>query len=144
MHHFFLLPCLFSFADAQQTMLKKIIAKTSQPDTGEIVFMNKIKIKSAANIFSTELIIGCVGGGLVGSILGPKTNMTLSTIAGSVLGSAIGNFVKSKKTDGIEYTIQLQNKSILTISQGIEPELSVGQKVFVIHQENGGSIVVPA
>jgi len=45
--------------------------------------------------------------------------------------------------EGTEYQIKLDNGSTITIAQGIEPRLAVGQRVLVIESNRSRSRMVP-
>lgn len=119
------------------------VAKT---DIGTVISARRIKIKQDGANIGTGAILGGVGGGVAGSMLAKKEkNKGLATVAGAMLGAVVGNSVQNRSINGIEYQVRLENKSsIVTIVQGIDPEIGVGQKVYVINSEKGRSKIVPA
>ncbi|MBQ8651232.1 MAG: glycine zipper 2TM domain-containing protein [Alphaproteobacteria bacterium] len=118
------------------------MGEVSRTDTGTIVSLRKIEIKSEGTGAGTAL--GAVGGALAGSLFGGGDGKYLTTAAGAVIGGVAGNAIENRSQDGIEYTIQLDNGSTVTIAQGLTPALSVGQKVRVIYSNRGQSRVVAA
>lgn len=78
---------------------------------------------------------GAALGGIAGSAIGGGTRMNmLGAVGGALAGGAMGNYAENKMTSqtGIQYTIKLNNKHMITVTQGMDPILNVGQKVYVI------------
>ena len=79
----------------------------------------------------------------MGSMIGGGKQKLLTGAAGAVAGGVAGNAIASRAEDGIEYTVKLDNGSVVTIAQGTSPAISVGQKVYIVHSQKGRSRVVP-
>lgn len=82
--------------------------------------------------------LGVVGGGLAGGVIGSQFGKgggnTLATVAGAVVGATTGAFAEKalKEQNAIEYIVQLDNGSAMTIVQGVEPSFTAGQAVWII------------
>ncbi len=93
---------------------------------------------------------GATAGGLTGAVLGSTIGggHKMPFVAGAIGGLAgafAGHAIEQKLTeqDGMEYHIKLANGEIITLTQGLEPRLSIGQKVLVIKSDRSRSRVVP-
>lgn len=116
------------------------VGEVSRTDKGYVVSLRKVEIKPEGSVAGTAL--GAVGGGLLGSMFGGGNGKILTTAAGAVAGGVAGNAIASKTQPGIEYTVKLDNGSTITITQGVTPAISVGQRVYVINSNRGRSRIV--
>jgi outer membrane lipoprotein SlyB len=89
--------------------------------------------------------VGAVSGAVLGSTIGQGKGRILGAALGGLAAGAAGHFIEQAATEqqGFEYQVQLENGSIVTVRQGADPVISVGQKVFVTEDNTGGSRVVP-
>jgi outer membrane lipoprotein SlyB len=79
---------------------------------------------------------GAAGGAVAGSAIGGGTRENiLGAIAGAVIGGIAGSAIEegSTRQQGMEYVVEAQNGSLITVVQGINPTLSVGAKVIVLY-----------
>jgi outer membrane lipoprotein SlyB len=116
------------------------VGEVSRTDRGYVLSLRKVEIKPEGS--TTGAALGAVGGGLLGSLFGGGDGKYLTTAAGAVAGGVAGNAIASRPVDGIEYTVKLDNGSIITITQGVSPAISVGQRVYVINSNKGRSRIV--
>ncbi len=116
------------------------VGEVSRTDRGYVLSLRKVEIKPDGSVAGTAL--GAVGGGLLGSMFGGGHGKYLTAAAGAVAGGVAGNAIGSKSQEGIEYTVKLDNGSIITITQGTEPYISVGQRVYVVNSNKGRSRIV--
>jgi outer membrane lipoprotein SlyB len=123
------------------------VGEVSQTYKGQIVAARTITIhaRDADKPAPIGTAIGGVGGALIGSQIGGGKG---SVVAGGLLGlggAFAGHFIEKKITEqkGMEYQIQLDNGELITISQGIEPQMGPGQRVAVVVSQKGRSRVVP-
>jgi outer membrane lipoprotein SlyB len=94
----------------------------------------------------TGAAAGAIGGAALGSTIGGGDTMPIvSAVIGGIAGGAAGHAIEGKLTEqeGTEYHIKLANGTTITIAQGVEPRMSVGQKVLVIESKRSRSRVVP-
>ncbi len=105
---------------------------------GQVVSMRSIKIKlSGEDKGSGGMVAGAAGGALLGSAFGKGHGKIASSVGGGIIGGAIGNLIQNRDKDGFEYTVRLDNGSTIAIAQGVEPKISVGQRVQIIKAEKG-------
>ena len=110
------------------------IGQAAATSPGVIVAATPIKVNS--NTGSTiGTIAGAVAGGVAGSTIGGgNTANILGGVGGALVGGAIGNYAGDKLTTqtGMQYTVRLRNGRMFTVTQGMNPILSVRQHVMVI------------
>jgi outer membrane lipoprotein SlyB len=96
--------------------------------------------------------IGALGGGVLGSQIGGGRGSVVAALAGAAAGGVAGHMIGQKITDqeGMEYQIQLDRGGIVTMRQGADPVMRVGQRVMVINASKdmlnhggGNSRVIP-
>ncbi len=123
--------------------------EVSETNRGVIISMRTVRIgaKTAEheNDPGTGALVGGVAGGMAGSQIGSGRGAVAATAAGAVLGAVAGHFAERGLTDqdGFEYTVRLDNGRIVTIAQGAEPRMSVGQQVLVIKGFKDRGRIVP-
>ncbi|MDR0640519.1 MAG: glycine zipper 2TM domain-containing protein [Holosporales bacterium] len=118
------------------------VGEVARSDHGVIVSMRRIKIDSDEGLGSGA-VLGAVGGGLVGSMFGKGNGKLLTTAAGAAAGGVAGHAIQNRSQDGFEYTVKLDTGAVITLAQGVNPPLSVGQNVFVVNSNRGRSRIVP-
>jgi outer membrane lipoprotein SlyB len=96
--------------------------------------------------------LGAIGGGVLGSQIGQGKGSVLGALVGAAAGGVAGHMIGQKLTDqeGMEYQIQLDRGGIVTMRQGADPVMRVGQRVMVINSSKdafnhggGNSRVIP-
>lgn len=117
------------------------IGEVQRTDKGRVISLRRVELKPENSMAGTAL--GAVGGGIVGSAFGGGHAKLMTATAGAIAGGVAGNAIATRVQDGIEYTIQLDNNSIVTIAQAPTPAISVGQRVHVVYSQKGRSRVVP-
>jgi len=90
-------------------------------------------------------IIGGLGGLGIGSLIGGGTGRDVAMVAGTLGGALLGNDIQKKRDQpepGQQIIVRLKNGVLVQITQPLNPNLQVGQRVYV--QGNGeGARVVP-
>ena len=89
---------------------------------------------------------GAIAGGTGGSTIGGSAaGNIVGAVAGAVVGGVIGAAVEEGATrqTGMEYVIEAENGALITLVQGDEEPLSVGQKVMVIYGTRARVIAYP-
>ncbi|MDR1488656.1 MAG: glycine zipper 2TM domain-containing protein [Holosporales bacterium] len=124
------------------------IGEVSRSDYGTIISKRKIKITSEGKSLGTGALIGGTAGAgvgaIAGSMIGGGDNKLLGAAIGGLAGGASGHMIQNRSQEGAGYTVRLDNGSTVTVSQGVQPVLSVGQRVMVINSNEGRSRVVPS
>ena len=117
--------------------------EVQRADQGTIISMRKVEIKPDSNDLGAGALLGGAGGALLGSAFGKGHGKLLGAGVGAVAGGVAGNAIQNRAQPGMEYTVKLENGSVVVIAQGLSPALSVGQKVSVVNSNKGRSRVVP-
>ena len=123
------------------------VGAVKQTYKGVVISVRPVKVQGSDKLSDNTL--GAVGGGVAGGLLGSQIGQGSGSVVGLVVGAAAGALGGSllekglKSQDGIEYTVELQSGRIMTIVQGPESTLSVGQHVLVMVGYNGRSRVIP-
>lgn len=108
------------------------VGQAAQTARGTIIAATPVNVQNDGTLGT---VIGGVAGAVAGSAIGGGTRANiLGGVGGAVLGGAAGNYAEKKLTHqtGMQYTIKLRNGKAVTVTQGMNPVLAVGQRVFVI------------
>ena len=79
---------------------------------------------------------GAAAGGVAGSAIGGAARENIiGAIGGAVVGGIIGSITEEGATQqqGMEYVVETENGSLITVVQGTDPCLNIGDKVIVIY-----------
>lgn len=110
------------------------VGAASETQSGTIINATPVKV-SGSRTEGVGTLVGALAGGVAGSAIGGSGRANaLGAIGGAVLGGAAGNMAEGHMTKqtGMQYSVRLSNKRIVTVTQGMEPVLAVGQRVLVI------------
>jgi outer membrane lipoprotein SlyB len=121
------------------------VGEMSQTYKGVIVSMRKVAINAGdASTPGVGALAGGLAGGALGQAAGGGRGRVITTVGGALLGAFAGHAVGQAATgqDGFEYSVKLANGDLVTVSQGADPVLAVGQSVLVIKSDRGRSRVV--
>lgn len=116
---------------------------------GTIISMRKVTMQEGDKLTDNVagMALGGVLGGVGGNMIGKGHGNTLATVGGALAGATAGAFAQRalSEQEGLEYSVKLTNGSVMTVVQGLDNPLSVGQRVLVqVSNANGGrSRVVP-
>jgi len=83
----------------------------------------------------TGMLTGGAIGGLAGSAIGGGSRVpAIAAIGGAVLGGIAGNAIQNKIStqQGMQYTIRMADKRLLTVVQGVTPLYNLGQCVLLV------------
>lgn len=132
------------------------VGEMSQTLRGVIIAARPVTISASRQDMDNQpgagAALGAVGGGVLGSQIGQGRGSVLAALGGAALGGVAGHMVGQKLTDqeGMEYQIQLERGDIVTMRQGADPMMRVGQRVMVINASKdvlnhggGNSRVIP-
>ncbi len=78
-------------------------------------------------------VLGGVTGGLLGSLVGGGTGRDVAIAVGAI-GGAIGGHELQKKYDtqpGSEITVRLDSGVLVVVTQPVDPDMKVGDKVMI-------------
>lgn len=123
------------------------VGEVSQTFQGTIISAHSILVSAKD---PSNPGVGALAGGATGAFLGSQVGkgrgqVVMGTL-GALGGAVGGHFAEQKLTEqeGMEYQIKLDSGSIVTVAQGAEPRLAVGQRVLVINSARERSRVVAA
>lgn len=114
-------------------------------EAGQVGRVNKVIkgiVISARTIYVTDedrgtgSLAGAVIGGVAGSMVGGDRNMNvLGAAVGGTAGAAIGSKTEKviTKQDATEYVIETDDGKIMSITQGNDQTLKIGQRILVIY-----------
>lgn len=114
------------------------VGSVTQALKGTIISVRQITVRDSDR--STGTAVGALAGGLGGSQIGKgSTAAILGATGGALLGGAAGNLAQKglSSQSGYEYVVQLDNGSIVTVSQGNDVLLAVGQRCMVLYGSSG-------
>lgn len=115
---------------------------------GVIVGARPVTISASAqgadNQPGAGALLGALGGGVLGSQIGQGKGSVLAGVAGAAAGGVAGHMLGQKLTDqeGMEYQVQLDRGSLVTMRQGADVVFHVGQRVMVINSSGGHGRVI--
>ncbi|GHT88553.1 lipoprotein [Alphaproteobacteria bacterium] len=119
------------------------VGEVAKTESGIVVSLRRVEIKPDSKDLGVGALAGGVGGAAIGSAFGKGGGKTAAMIGGGLLGAAAGNAIQNRSKPGIEYIVKLDNGDLVTLAQGPEPAITVGQRVFVVKSEKGSSRIVP-
>ncbi len=90
--------------------------------------------------------IGGAAGGLAGSELGGGKGKIATTAGGALAGAALGALAQRglQRQNAMEYIVRMDNGQLMTIVQGMDPQIPIGRRVYVQTGSNGTARVLPA
>lgn len=118
------------------------VGEVNRSERGIIVAARPVTISGSKtseddNKLGDGAVLGAGLGALGGSMVGNGRGQLLAAGLGAVAGGVAGHYAGRALTDqeGVEYQIQLDSGELVSIAQGVEPRMSVGQRVLVISSD---------
>ena len=114
------------------------VGSVTQALKGTVISVRTVTVRDSDK--ATGTAVGALAGGLGGSQIGKGTTATiLGATGGALLGGAAGNLAQRglSSQQGYEYVVQLDNGSVVTITQGNDVLLAVGQRCMVLYGSSG-------
>lgn len=112
--------------------------QVNSASAGVVVAVRQVKVATSDGSVGT--LAGGVAGGAAGSMIGgnPAVNV-IGAVGGALLGGMIGNAAQDKLSEqiGYEYIIKLDSGNLITITQGRDNALAVGQRCIVLNASRG-------
>lgn len=122
------------------------VGEISQTEEGVVVAKRVVNLNaSEANKPGVGALAGGVGGLALGQAAGGGRGSIATAAIGGLAGAFAGHAIEQSATnqEGFEYQIKLtKTNEIITVAQGGEPNLTVGQPVYVIKSNKSRSRVV--
>eukprot|EP01037_Dinobryon_pediforme_P018025 gene18025-18262_t len=122
----------------------KGVGEISQTFKGTVIAARPIMINSSDGKLGAGALIGGGTGALLGSTVGGGKGRLVTGVLGGLAAGAAGHFLEQKMSEqeGIEYQVQLDQGNTVTIAQGADPKLAVGQRVLVVQSGKDRSRVI--
>ncbi len=135
---------------------------------GKVVAVRQVTVKENDKLGNNAggMLAGGVAGGVLGSTVGSGNGQTVAVVGGALAGAALGAVVEDKlgTAKGYEYVVKVDTSKlksnyyegntamrnaissattsgVVTIVQGTDTVLSVGQKVYVIFSDDRTRVV---
>lgn len=109
------------------------VGAVSRVLSGVIVAARPVKV--SGNTTGAGGLAGAVAGGAAGSAIGSGARAgIIGAVGGALAGGLLGNAIEKKVSDqgGIEYVVKTSKGRMLSIVQGAQARLFVGEHVLVI------------
>ena len=123
------------------------VGEASSTFSGVVISARQVTIEDKEYLEENGLGIvgGGVGGAIAGSQFGKGSGKSLATVGGAVAGAVAGAYAEKalKSQNAMEYVVALENGESKTVVQGMDPQLAVGQKVWLMVSHHGRSRVAP-
>jgi len=119
------------------------VGEVSTTYTGIIRNVRQVCVDASESLGDnqTGIIGGAATGGLIGNAFGGNL---LPTAVGAVAGAVGGSMIekKLKQQSALEYIVEIENGGLMTIVQGCDNFISIGQPVYVIVSQSGRSRII--
>lgn len=120
------------------------VGEVSVTYAGVIKSVREVFVENGGQLENNGL--GIAGGGVAGGVLGNALGRGnfVPTAAGAIAGVVTGSFIekKLKQQFAFEYVIELENGNLMTVVQGQDQLLSIGQPVYVMVSPFGRSRLI--
>jgi outer membrane lipoprotein SlyB len=121
------------------------VGEVSTTIPGYVRNVREVCMEQGEQLQDNEL--GVAGGGVAGGVVGHAIGRGkfVPTAVGAVAGAVSGAFLEKKLKEqlALEYIIQLDNGSLITVVQGKDHLFTIGQPVYVIVSQSGRSRIIP-
>jgi outer membrane lipoprotein SlyB len=117
--------------------------KVQRIEYGQVVEVRQIQIEG------TKSGLGALGGGALGGALGSGigrgSGTTIAVIGGAIAGAAAGAATEEAvtKQPGLEVTVRMDGGQTLSVVQGMDPPVRVGDRVKLVENPDGSARVIP-
>lgn len=97
-----------------------------------------------------ENLIGGALGGAIGGALGHQVGegwgKTAATAGGALAGAGLGALAQRgvQRQQAMEYIVRLDDGRLMTVVQGVQPQIPINRRVYVQTGANGQARVTPA
>jgi outer membrane lipoprotein SlyB len=121
-------------------------AQVTQAGVIENVRLVEIQESDTLEGNKTGQLLGGLAGGVAGARFGQGVGKALASAGGAIVGAFIGSFAEQevKRQQAFEYIVRTDNGQLLTIVQGLQPQMTPGQRVYVQDGGYGRGRVIPA
>lgn len=100
-------------------------------------------------LLQENVVGGAVGGavgGLAGSAFGKGWGRTAATTGGVLAGATLGALAQrgAQRQEAMEYIVRMDDGGLVTVVQGLQPQIPIGRRVYVQVGSSGQSRILPA
>lgn len=122
------------------------VGETSFTYQGVVVSVRQVRVKESEYLKGNKegIAIGGLAGAALGSNIGGGSGNAVATVLGGVAGATAGAYAQQKlsQQNAMEYVVKLTNGQIMTVVQGMDTMLAVGQRVMVLMSNDGRSRII--
>lgn len=113
-----------------------------------VASVRKVRVNGQSKLGDNGLGIagGALAGGALGSTIGKGNGSVIAATVGALAGATAGAYAQKNLEEqiGYEYTVRLnKNGRLMTVVQGADNPLQIGQPALLMVYPNGRSRVVP-
>jgi outer membrane lipoprotein SlyB len=112
---------------------------------GNIVQINPVTLEGDHQL-GLGAVIGAAAGGLLGSLVGGGSGRDVAVVIGAIGGGVAGNEVQNNYVDkkpGSHIIVHLDNGVHVAITQPLNPDLYVGERVMIQGSGQSARVVPP-
>ena len=116
--------------------------KAQTVDDGTVIFVRQVQIEGTKSGLGT--IAGGILGAAVGSTIGGGSGRIVATAAGGVVGGVAGSAAEEGITrqNGLEITVELDYGEVVAVVQAADVQFYVGDRVRVLRRPDGSARVI--
>ncbi len=123
------------------------VSEASEAYRGVIVNVRQVRIQNSEKLDdnTTGMFAGGVSGAVIGSQIGRNGGNGIATLAGALLGVAVGASIEKdlSSQNAFEYVVQLANGELRVVIQGMDVIFSPGQAVLMLVGYCGRPRLIP-
>lgn len=110
------------------------VGSVNRTQIGTIISVRQVQVRDDERSAGTT--VGALAGGVAGSQIGKgNTAAILGAVGGTLIGGAAGNMAQRglSSQGGYEYVVRLDNGNVVTLTQGNDVLLAVGQRCMILY-----------
>lgn len=121
------------------------VGQVNRAVRGVIISARDVRIEGSQSGLGATA--GVIAGGAAGSRIGnDPASHVVGAVGGAVVGAVVGSTIEEASTrqGGMEYVVQTETGAILTLVQGYDGRVQVGDHVLVLYGDRSRVIPDPA
>lgn len=121
------------------------VGQVNRAVKGTIISVRDVRIQGSES--GAGATAGAIAGGAAGSQIGDNgAAHVVGAVGGAVVGALAGAAIEegSSRQAGVEYVVQAETGAILTVVQGTEDRMRVGDRVLLLYGDRSRLIRDPA
>ncbi len=110
---------------------------------GQVVEVRQVQIEGTKS--GVGALAGGAMGGALGSGIGRGSGSTIAIVGGAIAGAAAGAAAEEAvtKQPGLEITVRMDSGQTLSLVQGMDPPVQVGDRVKLMRNPDGSARAIP-